>query len=85
LELCEGHSGKIDLLISDVVMPVMGGGELAGELAVARPEIRVLFMSGYTGNAILHHGVLPAHTGILEKPFLTDALARKVREVLDQV
>jgi len=85
LTFCEGYAGKIDLLVSDVVMPVVSGGELAEQLALARPEIKVLFMSGYTGNAILHHGVLPSHTYILEKPFLTDALARKVREVLDEV
>ena len=84
LSLCEGHAGRIDLLVSDVVMPVVSGGELAQRLALVRPDIKVLFMSGYTGNAIVHHGVIPAHMAILEKPFLTEALARKVREVLDR-
>ena len=84
LTLCEGHAGRIDLLVSDVVMPVVSGGELARRLALERPDIKVLFMSGYTGNAIVHHGVIPAHMAILEKPFLTEALARKVREVLDR-
>src|SRR6266478_5632853 len=84
LTLCEGHAGRIDLLVSDVVMPIVSGGELAQRLSLVRPDIKVLFMSGYTGNAIVHHGVIPAHMAILEKPFLTEALARKVREVLDR-
>ena len=82
LQLCEQYPGRIDLVISDVVMPSMGGRELAALLASSRPEIKILFMSGYTDNAILHHGVLAPRTAFLEKPFMTQTLARKVREVL---
>ena len=84
LELCRQHSGKIDLVISDLVMPLMSGAELAKELVAARPEIKVLFMSGYTGNAAVHHGVVPPNTAFLEKPFVPRTLTRKLREVLDR-
>jgi CheY-like chemotaxis protein len=84
LELCRRYSGKIDLVISDLVMPAMSGTEMVKELVVTRPEIKVLFMSGYTGNAAVHHGAVPPNAAFLEKPFVPRALALKLREVLDR-
>ena len=78
------NSGKIPhLVITDVVMPKMGGRELSDRLKAIHPGIRVLFMSGYTDDAIVHHGVLDSGTSYLAKPFTPKALARKVREVVD--
>ncbi|HJQ23668.1 MAG TPA: PAS domain S-box protein [Blastocatellia bacterium] len=82
---CVGHDGPIHLLITDVVMPGMGGRDLANRLSRLRPEMKVLFMSGYTDDAIVHHGVLEAGIPFIQKPFSPDDLARKVREVLDGV
>jgi PAS domain S-box-containing protein len=82
LLLCEQHEGHIDLMVTDVVMPQMGGRELAKCLASSRPETKVLFVSGYTDDAIVHHGVLDKDVNFLQKPFTPDALAHKVREVL---
>jgi CheY-like chemotaxis protein len=77
------HAGAIHLLVSDVIMPGMGGATLAQELTARRPELRVLYMSGYTDDAIVRHGVLEAGTHFLAKPFTAPDLTRKVREVLD--
>ena len=83
LRLCEQHQGPIHLMLTDVVMPRMSGRELAEKLAPLHPEMKVLFMSGYNENAIVHHGVLDKGIGFIQKPFSPDNLARKVREVLD--
>ncbi|HEV7991693.1 MAG TPA: ATP-binding protein, partial [Gemmatimonadaceae bacterium] len=77
------RSGRIDLLLTDVVMPEMSGRELAEQFGRIRPEIPVLFMSGYTDDAIVRHGLLRPNIAYLQKPFSADALARKVREALD--
>jgi DNA-binding response OmpR family regulator len=82
LRLAETHAGTIDLLITDVVMPGMGGCELAQRVAAGRPQIKVLYLSGYTEDAIVHEGVLEPGTAFLQKPFTLQVLARKVREVL---
>ncbi len=84
LVICREHAGPIDLLFSDVIMPGMNGAELAREAARLRPELRVLFMSGYTDDVIVHHGVLEKGTSFLQKPFSPESLARKLREVLDE-
>lgn len=83
LTICSERSEPIDLLLTDVVMPGMSGREVASQSLVSHPEMRVLFMSGYTDQAIVHHGVLDEGTNFIQKPFSPHALAQKVREVLD--
>ena len=83
IKLAQQHNGLIDLMLSDVVMPYMSGRELAKQLGTKRKEMRVLYMSGYTDDAIVHHGVLDEGTAFIGKPFTPNALARKVREILD--
>jgi PAS domain S-box-containing protein len=83
LLLCEQHAKEIHLVLTDVVMPMMGGRVLVERLRGVRPGIKVLYMSGYTDNAIVHHGVLDADVKFIGKPFRADDLATKVREVLD--
>jgi PAS domain S-box-containing protein len=82
LRICRQAEGPIHLLITDVVMPGMSGRELAERMAPLRPETKVLFMSGYTDDAIVRHGVLAAEAAFLQKPFTPAGLTRKVREVL---
>ncbi len=82
LLICESYSEPIQLLISDVIMPEMSGRELSDRLAKIRPEMKVLYMSGYTDDAIVHQGVLDEGTNFMQKPFSADALAHKVRDVL---
>jgi PAS domain S-box-containing protein len=83
LHLAEQHAGPIHLLLTDVVMPNMGGRELAERLVAARHDTKVLYLSGYTDDAIVHHGVLEPGIAFLQKPFTLQGLARKLREVLD--
>jgi signal transduction histidine kinase len=84
LRLARQHDGKIDLVLTDVVMPVMGGKEMADAIRTSHPDTKVLFTSGYTEDALGHHGVLRPGILFLPKPYLTATLARKVREVLDE-
>jgi two-component system cell cycle sensor histidine kinase/response regulator CckA len=81
--VCKQHKGPIHLLVTDVVMPIMNGHALAKRLETLHPNIKVLYMSGYTENAIVHHGVLVNGMNYIQKPFTVDELARKVRQVLD--
>ncbi len=83
LRSVERHEGPIHLLLTDVVMPGMRGRELEQRLASLRPDIKVLYVSGYTNNAIVHRGVLEPGVAFLQKPFAPDTLAKKVREVLE--
>jgi len=84
LAIAESHPDAIHLLVTDVLMPKMGGGELAQKVLAARPRIRVLFMSGYAPDAAIHGPLMEAGATLLVKPFRPDELARKVRKVLDR-
>jgi CheY-like chemotaxis protein len=83
LEICRRHEGPIGLLITDVVMPGMNGRELADRLTAMNPDAAVLFVSGYTGGALVEHGALRDGTNFLQKPFSPQHLVERVREVLD--
>lgn len=83
LEVCQQHAGSINLLVTDVVMPGgMNGRDLAKRLAVSQPDLKVLYMSGYTDDAIVHHGILDSDVAFLEKPFTPDVLLLRVHEIL---
>jgi signal transduction histidine kinase/CheY-like chemotaxis protein len=83
VDLCTKFEGDIHLLVTDVVMPRMSGREVAETLQPTRPTMKVLYLSGYTDDEVVRHGVLESMTAFLQKPFTPDALARKVRDVLD--
>ncbi len=83
LQAVKSHSGKIDLLLSDVVMPDLSGSDLADQVRLLRSQVRVLYMSGYTDDAIVRRGVASAADAFLQKPFTPASLTQKVREVLD--
>jgi DNA-binding NtrC family response regulator len=83
LHLAARYSGAIHLLLTDVVMPHMSGKALADQLVQTRPRLKILFMSGYTDDAIAHHGVIDPDVTFLQKPFTSIALTQKVRTVLD--
>jgi nitrogen-specific signal transduction histidine kinase/ActR/RegA family two-component response regulator len=84
MEKAKSHSDVIDLLMTDVVMPEMNGRDLAGQITALYPDIRLLFMSGYTANVIAHHGVLDDGVAFIQKPFSMADMTAKVREVLDK-
>jgi len=83
--LAREHGNKINLLLTDVVMPEMNGRDLAGHLSALYPDIKLLFMSGYTADIIAHKGVLDEGAAFIQKPFSKVELAVKVRGVLDRV
>jgi len=82
ISLCEQYHNNIDLLVTDVIMPHMGGTELAKYLAQTHPDMKVIYMSGYTDNSILQKGLLKLETNFLQKPFKADELLAKIREML---
>jgi CheY-like chemotaxis protein len=77
------HAGPLELLLTDVVMPGINGRQLAESLSTLKPELHILYMSGYTADLVAQHGILDPHVVLLEKPFTKEALLRKVRKVLD--
>jgi two-component system, cell cycle sensor histidine kinase and response regulator CckA len=83
VEKATNHSGTIDMLMTDVVMPEMNGRDLAGKITALYPDIKLLFMSGYTANVIAHHGVLDDGVAFIQKPFSMAEMTEKVREILD--
>ena len=83
MRLCRARAGKIDLAVVDVVMPEMSGPDLVRQIAPICPEARFLYISGYPDDAIVHHDIAESGAPFLQKPFVPDQLARKVREVLD--
>jgi CheY-like chemotaxis protein len=82
--VCEAHRDAIDLLLTDLVMPGMNGRALAERLAELSPATRILFMSGYSDEAVHHHGVIRQESAFVEKPFTALTLTRMVRELLDR-
>ena len=84
MNIAEQHQGRIDLLAADLVMPHMNGRELAQTLTEKFPQMKVLYLSGYTDDAVVRHGILHSDVNFLQKPFSPFSLARKVRQVLDQ-
>jgi CheY-like chemotaxis protein len=84
IRVAETHPGTVHLLVSDVMLPGISGRRLAARIGALKPGIKLLYISGYTAEAVVEYGVLDPETAFLQKPFPPDALARKVREVLDQ-
>jgi two-component system, cell cycle sensor histidine kinase and response regulator CckA len=85
IEICRQHAGKIDLVLTDVIMPGMNGKEMVDEIVAMRPEVGVLFMSGYADAVVLRNGNTGKGTAFLQKPFSPTVLGRKVREMLDEL
>ncbi|HVS36566.1 MAG TPA: ATP-binding protein, partial [Gemmataceae bacterium] len=85
LTICQRHLRSIDLVVTDVVMPELGGVDLVQRLRTVRPHLKVLYMSGYNDSTLLRHGIEESEANYLEKPFTPDVLTRKVRDLLDQV
>jgi DNA-binding NtrC family response regulator len=83
ISVCEQHDATIHLLVTDVVMPEMSGRDLVARISQLRPGMKVLYMSGYSDGAVVHHGVLDEDTAFIQKPFAPETLARKIRKVLD--
>jgi PAS domain S-box-containing protein len=83
VQICVAHKGTIDLLLTDIIMPGMNGHELAKRIVLLRPAAKVLYMTGYAENAIVHNGTLDPGVNLLQKPFSLQSLKEKVREVLD--
>ncbi len=85
IHLAKDHPGDIHMLITDVVMPEMNGRELAEQLRAIRPNLKCLYMSGYTADVIAHRSILNEGVGFIQKPFLGDDFAGRVRQVLDHL
>jgi CheY-like chemotaxis protein len=83
VQVAQNYQGDIQLVVTDVVMPYLGGRQLAERLEAMRPGLKILFLSGYTDDAVVRHGILEADVAFLQKPFTPNALAQKVRNVLD--
>jgi two-component system cell cycle sensor histidine kinase/response regulator CckA len=83
LRQAESSTTPIDLVLTDVVMPGMSGPELVGKLESRSPHLKVVFMSGYTDDAVIRHGLLTADVAFIQKPYSAQALAEKVRATLD--
>ena len=83
LRIHDERSGEVDLVVSDVVMPIMSGPELVEKLQTRQPGLKCLYVSGYTDDAIAHHGVLDDDVVLMQKPFTHKALLKKIRDVLD--
>ena len=85
LQFAQDGAGDIDLVLTDIVMPAMSGRELVDALRTLRPEIRVLYMSGYTDDEILRRGLHDPHMSFIQKPFTSENLAMQIRKVLDAI
>lgn len=83
LQIAAGYAGEIHVILTDVIMPQMSGKELVARIEAIRPGIKTLFVSGYTNNVIVHHGILDRNICFLQKPFTNEDLARKLREVIN--
>jgi two-component system, cell cycle sensor histidine kinase and response regulator CckA len=84
IEVVECHTGPLDLILCDVVMPHMGGKQLAERLCALRPNVKVLYTSGYTDDAVSYQNILDPGVSFIQKPYDFDSLLSKIREMLDQ-